>query len=146
MTKISVETRIEAPAQVVWATLTDFASYPDWNPFLRKFVGDLAVGSKVEVVTQPDGSNPTTNHSTIVELDPGKSFGWVGHILVRGIFDVHHHFELRQDGGATVLSQSESFEGLLVPVLKGTLAGVERGFRKMNELIKQRAEARNRPA
>jgi hypothetical protein len=36
--------------------------------------------------------------------------------------------------------------GLLVPVLKGTLAGVERGFRKMNELVKQRAEAGNRPA
>ena len=58
---------------------------------------------------------------------------------------MHHDFELRQNGGATVLEQSESFEGLLVPVLKGTLARVESGFRKMNELVKQWAEAGKRP-
>jgi hypothetical protein len=140
VTSISVETRIGAPAEAVWAVLTDFASYPQWNPFIRRFEGNLALGAKVEVVLQPDGSRPTTFHPTIVELEPGQAFGWIGHVLVRGVFDGRHHFELRQDGAGTLLVQSESFEGLLVPLFKGTLSAAGRGFLAMNEVVKQRAE------
>lgn len=141
LTSISVETRIEASAEAVWAVLTDFASYPQWNPFICQFKGNLALGAKVEVVLQPDGSRPLTFRPTIVELERGSSFACLGHTIVRGVFDGRHRFELRSDGKATVLKLSESFEGLLVPLLKGTLAGAERGFRKMNEVVKQRAEA-----
>jgi hypothetical protein len=141
VTSISVQTRIEAPAEAVWAVLTDFASYPQWNPFIRQFNGNLALGAKVEVVLQPDGSRRSTYRPTIVELERGSSFAWLGHTIVRGVFDGRHRFELRSDGKATVLKQSESFEGVLVPLLKGTLAGAERGFRKMNEVVKRRAEA-----
>jgi hypothetical protein len=141
VTRISVETRIEAPADAVWAALTDFASYPQWNPFIRRFEGELALGARVEVVLQPDGSRPSTYRPTIVELKRGVAFTWLGHTLVSGLFDGRHHFELRSDGTTTVLVQAESFSGLLVPLLKGTLAGAERGFANMNELVKQRAEA-----
>lgn len=31
MAEVSAEARIEAPAEKVWAQLTDFASYGEWN-------------------------------------------------------------------------------------------------------------------
>ncbi|CAM5556685.1 hypothetical protein SANTM175S_01656 [Streptomyces antimycoticus] len=31
MAEVSAQTRIEAPAEKVWARLTDFSTYGDWN-------------------------------------------------------------------------------------------------------------------
>ena len=38
---IKTENVINAPAERVWAEMTDFASFPDWNPFVRKAQGRL---------------------------------------------------------------------------------------------------------
>lgn len=44
---------------------------PEWNPFIRRFSGALALGARVEVVLQPDQSKSATYRPTIVEIDPG---------------------------------------------------------------------------
>ena len=33
------EIQIDASADQVWAILSDFASYPQWNPFITSMVG-----------------------------------------------------------------------------------------------------------
>jgi len=33
------EIEIEAPTERVWGVLTDFAAYPEWNPFIRRVSG-----------------------------------------------------------------------------------------------------------
>ena len=48
MKEIRKETEIEAPVPDVWMVLTDFASYPEWNPFMRSIKGDLAEGAGSE--------------------------------------------------------------------------------------------------
>lgn len=35
MNSIRTEIKIHAPVTIVWQTLTDFASYADWNPFIK---------------------------------------------------------------------------------------------------------------
>jgi uncharacterized protein YndB with AHSA1/START domain len=35
MKELHSEIEIDASAERVWAILTDFASYPRWNPFIR---------------------------------------------------------------------------------------------------------------
>src|SRR5215210_9363232 len=39
MKELHSEIEINAPAQRVWEVLTDFASYPQWNPFIRRASG-----------------------------------------------------------------------------------------------------------
>jgi len=39
---------IDAPADKVWGILTDFDSYSDWNPFIRKIKGKVEEGKKIE--------------------------------------------------------------------------------------------------
>ena len=31
------------------AVVTDFAAYPEWNPFIRRISGDLREGTRLEV-------------------------------------------------------------------------------------------------
>ncbi len=39
MKQLHTEIIVEAPAERVWELLTDFASYPQWNPFIRNISG-----------------------------------------------------------------------------------------------------------
>ena len=49
MKEISTEITIEGSSAAVWDVLTDFGSYPTWNPFIREIKGDPIVGSKLEL-------------------------------------------------------------------------------------------------
>jgi uncharacterized protein YndB with AHSA1/START domain len=53
------EIQIDAPAERVWELLTDFASYPQWNPFIRNISGQPATGERLRVRLVPP--NPTAN-------------------------------------------------------------------------------------
>ena len=39
MPSISTEIDIAAPPNEVWAVLTDYERYPEWNPFMVKLSG-----------------------------------------------------------------------------------------------------------
>jgi Polyketide cyclase / dehydrase and lipid transport len=43
MKEIHTEIEINAPGESVWRALTDFAAYPEWNPFIRRVEGERFV-------------------------------------------------------------------------------------------------------
>lgn len=49
MRELRSEVTIDAPAERVWELLTDFGSLPDWNPFMQRASGEVAVGEKLLV-------------------------------------------------------------------------------------------------
>jgi hypothetical protein len=48
MKEINTEIEINASAEKVWQLLTDFAAYPQWNPFIRSVNGKPEEGDKVK--------------------------------------------------------------------------------------------------
>lgn len=40
MPTIHTSIDIAAPPEKVWAALTDYERYPEWNPFMRRIEGD----------------------------------------------------------------------------------------------------------
>ena len=49
---------VSAPPDRVWAVLTDFPSYPDWNPFIKRMevtTGELKAGGRAKIFAQPPG-------------------------------------------------------------------------------------------
>ena len=40
---------IETSADRVWQILTDFAAFPQWNPFIRRATGNLQVGAVLTI-------------------------------------------------------------------------------------------------
>ena len=51
MKTINTEIQTNAPCDRVWGILTDFGSYPLWNPFIREIHGRPEVGSDVAPLT-----------------------------------------------------------------------------------------------
>jgi len=136
------EIEIDAPVERVWQTLTDFSSFPTWNPFIRRIEGELRLGSRLEVFIQPTGTKGMRFRPTVRRLEPGREVRWLGRLGIPGLFDGEHIFEIEPAGaGRTRFVQREVFRGLLVPLLTRSLdRDTKRGFEEMNRALKGRAE------
>jgi hypothetical protein len=116
---IATDIEIEAPVARVWDILTDFTTYPTWNPFIRNISGSQTPGATLAVTIQPEGGRA-------MSFRPRVQLG-----------------EQR-----TLFKQSEIFSGLLVPlILRGAARrGTEHGFIAMNKALTQGDKADGRTA
>jgi hypothetical protein len=142
MREIQAEIDVDAPAERIWNILTDFESFPEWNPFIPKARGEAKVGAKLEVRIQPPGSRPTVFRPTVTVAEPGHKLQWLGRLLMPGLFDGRHTFILEAKGEKnTHFIQKEEFSGLLASLLLRSIgANTLRGFQEMNAALKKRAE------
>ncbi len=142
MTHVERSIDIAASPSTVWAVLTNFAAYPEWNPYIRHITGEPQVGKQLQVTLQPTGHSPTQVHPRVVVATPQQELSWVGHVLLPGIFDVRHTLRMTPiDANRVHFTQEETFEGLLVRFSTRTLKDTEQSFGEMNEALRLRSEA-----
>ncbi len=142
MKQLHTETEIEAPVERVWDLLTDFASYHQWNPFIRSISGQPVPGERLEVRLEPPGGRGMTFKPKVLNAEPNHELRWLGHLLVPGLFDGEHSFTIQPlEENRTRFIQREAFKGLLVPLFARSLDNnTRRGFEEMNRALKERAE------
>ncbi len=145
MKELHSQIEIEAPAERVWQVLTDFAAYPEWNPFIRRVSGRPEVDEQLVVRMRPSGTKGMTFRPTVMKVEPNRQLRWLGHLLVPGLFDGEHIFEIEElDEDRVLFTQREIFRGLLVPLLARSLdRDTQRGFEEMNRALRERAETAN---
>ena len=135
---------INAPAEAVWAVLSDFQAYPEWSPSIAEFYGTPQVGKRTQVLlTQPGGTSMKMN-PIFLKIDVNQELRWKGKLLINGIFDGEHYFILNMiSNNQTQLIQGEIFTGILVPLFKKMIHGnTKKGFELFNAAIKERVESR----
>ena len=142
MKELRTEIEIQASDERVWQLLTDFASFPQWNPFIRRASGEAKAGARLEVYIQPSGARGMTFKPTVLKAEPNRELRWLGRLLMPGLFDGEHVFTLEPLGTNRVrFTQREVFTGLLVPLFaRGLDTDTRRGFEEMNRALKARAE------
>ncbi|MGF2034904.1 MAG: SRPBCC domain-containing protein [Nostoc sp. CmiVER01] len=140
--KIYTEIEIQASDKQVWNLLTDFASFPHWNLFIRQISGSLSEGAQLTVHFQPPGTDIMIFRPTVITVEANRKLRWLGHFLIPGLFDGEHSFIIEPLGSDRVrFIQQESFHGLLVPLLARRLnIDVRQGFEAMNQTLKTKAE------
>ena len=141
--ELRAEIEIDPTPERVWEALTEFDAFPAWNPFITSIEGELALGAKLKARLEPPGGKGFTMKPTVTAFEPGRSFGWLGNLIVPGVFDGAHRFDLEPiAGGRTRLVQSEHFRGVVVPLFRRSLrAHTLRGFEEMNHALEARAQA-----
>ena len=72
------EVEIQAPPDTVWAVLTDFPAYPDWNPIEIEMHGEPVVGTRLHHTSKLPGRKPMQFSPTIVAADRERVLAWEG--------------------------------------------------------------------
>ncbi|MEU5377843.1 SRPBCC family protein [Streptomyces sp. NPDC059717] len=122
MAEVSAEARIDAPADKVWARLTDWPAYGEWNATHTSFPKGgpevLEVGGTFEENMRLMGF-PAEVTWTIDELQPGRV------LAIRGkgpmTVNVATRYTLTPDGATTSLRIDGEFTGAAVSLMAGKL-------------------------
>ena len=138
--EIRTEITIRSTPEKVWAILTDFEKYPDWNPFIRSVTGKVEKGEKISAQIAPPQGKTMTFKPTVLTKTENRELRWLGSVLFKGLFDGEHQFELTDNGDGTVrFVHSEQFRGIFVWLFD--LENTRNGFIQMNQKLKELAEA-----
>lgn len=137
MKEIHSQIEINASPEKVWSIFLDSPSIP--NP-LRNAIREHRIGEPMKVHLEA-GRRGATFKIKLLVVEPRREIRWKGHLLISGLFDGEHMFEIKPlSSGRVLFVQREMFGGLFLPFLSGTLNDTKKEFEKMNKAIKDQAE------
>ncbi len=114
----SVAIRIAAPAETVWALLTDAAGFPSWNSTVTSVAGPIALGERLTL--RVPSAPKQTFRPTVSEFEANTRMVWRDGFapMFRGV----RTFTLAKAGdGSTDFTMTEVFSGVMLPMIAGSL-------------------------
>jgi hypothetical protein len=147
MYTLKEEMDVAAPAERVWTLLTDFGSYPDWNPYILSLETDEQPGSKLTLrIVQTNWKKPLTIRPKLTGFDRRfRELRWEGMVGIPLLFDTLHWIRIeRVDDESSRIVQAERFSGLFSSLLpQSGRRATRHAFKLMNKALRERAEARD---
>jgi hypothetical protein len=139
---IKTETIIKAPAERVWAEMTDFASFPAWNPFIREAQGRLEPGEQLTVRLRLDRWLWMSFKPRVTVVEPNRELRWLATLVRPGVFDVDRAFQIEPYDDGVRFVMSEECTGWLTPVMfaANLEAQLYRGYDAFNHALRKRVE------
>lgn len=134
---------INAPAETVWQVLTDFESYPDWNPFTVRAESSLEVGESVDLYI-PRGKSLMKQSFVLEVFDPPREIAWrLRKMLHKAIFSAYRVQKVvAVDEGSCTYETSDTFDGWIAGKLyRSQNEWVQKNFKKLAAALKERAES-----
>jgi hypothetical protein len=141
---LRTEIEINASAEKVWQVLTDFESFPKWNPFVIKVLGQPKEGEQLEIEVQLPESRLLKFTPLILKAEPNKELRWVGTMSL-GSFRGEHFYQIEALSENKVrFIHGEHFSGWMVPLIWAMVGKqTQKGYLIMNEALKKEAEKGN---
>jgi hypothetical protein len=139
---IETTTTIKAHPERVWAIITDFASYHEWNPFITDLHGEPALGAHLRATFTLAGQKPHTFRPEITDLTPNRRLAWHGKLRLPKLFDADHSLAVEPHRDGCRLVHREEFRGVLVPIVRRTITRTHDAFLAMDAALASRAESR----
>lgn len=141
MAEVSAESRLQAPPEKVWAKLTDWSAFGEWNAthtgFPKGTPENLTVGGTFQENMKLMGF-PAEVEWTVEELEPARV------LAIRGkgpmAVTVATRYTLTPDGDATTVRIDGEFTGAAVSLMAGKLkdsatAALNESLRKLAALV-----------
>ena len=136
----SVTCMIKAPAGRIWEILTDASRFTAWNSTLTRMEGRIAPGETVKL--EAKSAPGRTFKLKVTSFEPSKSMTWEDGFAP--MFKGKRVYSLADNGGAnTKFTMTETFSGLMLPMIKGSLPDFVPIFEQYAADLKREAEKNN---
>jgi len=142
MAILHAATEIDAPAERVWAVVSDLAAYAEWNPFIIRASGEARPGTRLDITIAAPGMKPVSFRPRVLDAEPGHLLRWKGEYKVPGLFDGRHALVVDLlDDQRSRFTTHEEVSGILLPFLGKVMRASQLGFEEMAQALKTRAES-----
>lgn len=129
--------QINADPQTVFSIIAAIAEWPSWNPDVRSVKLDKAVEPGTVFRWK---SGPTSLTSTLQVVDPPREIAWTGTTMT---IQAIHVFRFEPNDGGTLARSEESWEGVLVRLLKSHCRkSIDKAIKNVLSHLKTEAERR----
>jgi hypothetical protein len=140
MKSFAVTTNIAAPAETVWAILTDLPGWMSWNPTVERVSGQIAPGEKVTVYTKI--ANGRAFPVRVAAFEPPFRMVWSAGMPL-GLFRGTRTFTLTpDDSGGVTFAMDEKFTGPLAGLIGRSIPDLQPDFETFAASLKDTAEKR----
>lgn len=134
---------INASKKKVFEALTQWNTYPEWNPYITKIEGDPKVGQEIKVFFSI-GFGPALPLKCIVEnLDAQKTvLSWEYQAVLPWVYTARHSFSIEEiNSDQCQIVQIEKMQGLLGNRLQLIYHNIlKRRFQAMHEALRAQVE------
>lgn len=145
MRTIKSQIDVNTSAEMVWRVLTDFGSYPKWNPLLRAVQGNPVAARRLKMRVRLSRHSVYRFSASVVKAVPAAEFWWRGNLWITGVFSPEYRVIIIPNGmtGVRVI-QRASFSGLFAPLIFPLInAQVQEQLDLMSSALKKTAEAKH---
>lgn len=139
--EVAVSIHIRAAPENLWALLTDARDFPRWNSTILRIDGTIAMGEKIRLIASI--APQRTFKLKIVEFVPNQRMMWQDGAapMFKGI----RRFTLvPQADKSTDFTMVETFSGLMMPLIAGSLPDFRPVFEQYAADLKREAERNDR--
>lgn len=139
MKVLEAQIDIDAPIDVVWRHLTDFASYSEWNPYILSAEGEPKQGG---VVRFKGAGLPMPISAPIVSFIENQELIWEARVPIPGIKPRYIRRLEKIDDNRTRFINREEFTGWAVPFMSPVFNRLNKPlFPKTCAALKRHVEA-----
>lgn len=139
MKEIKTATRLYAPVEQIWSTLTNFEAYSEWNTAVGNIKGDLRQHQPFKLQLNPAPVAPSRMQSRLDVIEENKKLVWNStHIGFQQLFGVQYYFILiPKKHGRVKFIHGAIFWGLLLPLSWPQIASENKNrLKETNENLK----------
>lgn len=136
----AAEVMIEAPADLVWAILTDAAGYTKWDSGVEKLEGEIGEGKKIKLFSKVNPGRAFPVKVAVVE--PSRVMTWTGGMPFGLFKGVRTLTLLGTSPSQTSFTMREVFTGPMLGAVSKKMPDLQPSFDRFAEGLKAEAEAR----
>ena len=135
--EVSVSININAKPDKIWALLTNSKDFPRWNSTVESIEGKIGLGETVNLKARisPD----RTFKLKVSKFAPNEMMVWQDGMAPM-FTGVRKYMLTPQSNGTTDFSMSETYAGLMLPMIGGSLPDFIPTFERYAADLKKEAE------
>ena len=133
---VTVSVDIAAAPARVWALLTDAAGFPRWNSTVTSIEGPIELGKKLAIRVP---ISPRVFTPRVTAFEPSRRMVWQDGAAP--MFQGVRVYEITLTNGGSCFTMTETFSGLMLPMIAGSLPDFAPVFTQYAADLKRAAEA-----